>query len=604
MLIAESRPRNLNWTHAGALLFGDWGTSRLYVLGLAFTLMGNGSIVYLGVLSILMAVVAWAYTIVCRTFPNGGGVYAAARNIHPLLAVIGATLLLGGYIITVAISLVDAFHYFGLPEGPGQIYLLFACLATIAFLGIVNWLGARAAGRFALGIALAAVGLSALIALMAIPFIPEGIRSIELDRVTPLRVQWVNFTGIVLALSGVEAVANLTGLMREPVAKTAQKTIWPVLAEVAILNVVFVIVLVGIKAMVAAGTLTDFHFTAEQVKNAAMKVVAIEAGQHWLGDTAGAILGKTAAVVFGLLLVSAANTAIMAMVSVKYALAQDNELPRPLTRLNYSGVPWIGLISSCVLPAIVLVFVRDLEKLAHLYAFGVCGAITINVACCALSRKVSLKTWERTGLTVLTLVMGAIWLTIGVTKLEATAFASILVVTVLVLRFVTRKIGMPAGVPVPEPEIGWLAELKQTAIKLDPTRPKIMLAARGRDQVEYAVGLAKKRNATLFAIFVRTLRVMDMGASKVPQIENDPEAQAALGAAAVLAREANVPLFPIYVTADEAATEILDYTVTYGCDTVIMGKSRRSVFARRVQGDVIQKVSEALPEGITLITRA
>ncbi len=604
MLIAESRPRNLDWIHAGPLLFGDWGTSRLYVLGLAFASMGSGSIVYLGMLSILMACVAWAYTIICRVFPNGGGVYAAARTVHPLIAVIGATLLLGDYIITAAISLVDAFHYFGLPEGENKINVVIACISTIAVLGVINWLGARVAGRFALIIAIAAIAFSALIALLASPFIPEGLRNIQLDRTTPLRTQWISFTGIVLALSGVEAVANMTGLMKEPVLKTAKKTIWPVLAEVAILNLVFGIALVGVKAMAAAGTLSNFHFTDEEVKNAAMKVLAVEAGQHWLGESAGYFLGKTAAIVFGLLLMSAANTAIMAMVSVKYALAQDNELPRPLTRLNYSGVPWIGLISSCILPSIIVFFVRDIEDLSHLYAIGVCGAIALNVACCAISRKIKLAMWERVGMAILTVIMGSIWITIGLTKHEAAIFAGILIAAVLGLRVVARQVAAPHGAPVPEPEIGWLAELRQAAIKLDPTKPKIMLAARGRDQVEYAVAMAKERNATLFAIFVRTLRVMDMGASKVPQIENDPEAQAALGAAAVLAREAKVPLFPIYVTADEASTEILDYTVTYGCDTVIMGKSRRSVFARRVQGDVIQKVSEALPEGITLITRA
>ena len=33
------RPRELRWYHAAGMLFGDWGTSRLYVLGLAFTML-------------------------------------------------------------------------------------------------------------------------------------------------------------------------------------------------------------------------------------------------------------------------------------------------------------------------------------------------------------------------------------------------------------------------------------------------------------------------------------------------------------------------------------------------------------------------------------
>ncbi len=30
------RPRNVDWKRAAALLYGDWGTSKAYVIGLAF----------------------------------------------------------------------------------------------------------------------------------------------------------------------------------------------------------------------------------------------------------------------------------------------------------------------------------------------------------------------------------------------------------------------------------------------------------------------------------------------------------------------------------------------------------------------------------------
>ena len=61
---------------------------------------------------------------------------------------------------------------------------------------------------------------------------------------------------------------------------------------------------------------------------------------------------------------------------------------------------------------------------------------------------------------------------------------------------------------------------------------------------------------------------------------------------------------PIYITSQDIADEILDHTVTYGCDTLIMGKSRRSLFSRKFEGDVVMDVSSNLPDGITLITRA
>ena len=37
------RPRNVDWQRAAALLYGDWGTSKAYVLGLAFVAAGFAS---------------------------------------------------------------------------------------------------------------------------------------------------------------------------------------------------------------------------------------------------------------------------------------------------------------------------------------------------------------------------------------------------------------------------------------------------------------------------------------------------------------------------------------------------------------------------------
>ena len=59
-LLASERPRNVNWFQAGALLFGDWGTSRLYVLGLAFLVAGRSSFWLIAAMSLLILVVGWA----------------------------------------------------------------------------------------------------------------------------------------------------------------------------------------------------------------------------------------------------------------------------------------------------------------------------------------------------------------------------------------------------------------------------------------------------------------------------------------------------------------------------------------------------------------
>src|SRR3954468_20140128 len=113
-MLSSERPRNLGWFGAAGLLFGDWGTSRLYVLGLAFLVAGRTSFYLILGMSVLIVAVGWAYTQICRIYPDGGGVYTAAKHRSRTLAVVGALLLFADYTVTASLSALDAFHYFGL----------------------------------------------------------------------------------------------------------------------------------------------------------------------------------------------------------------------------------------------------------------------------------------------------------------------------------------------------------------------------------------------------------------------------------------------------------------------------------------------------------
>src|SRR5712671_4761466 len=114
-LLSSERPRNVGWKQAAGLLFGDWGTSRLYVLGLALFFAGRSSFWLILGLSVLILAVGWAYSQICRIYPDGGGVYTAAKQTSRTLAVVGALLLFADYTVTASLSVLDAFHYFGLP---------------------------------------------------------------------------------------------------------------------------------------------------------------------------------------------------------------------------------------------------------------------------------------------------------------------------------------------------------------------------------------------------------------------------------------------------------------------------------------------------------
>src|SRR5689334_11890411 len=113
-MLSSERPRNVNWWQAAGLLFGDWGTSRLYVLGIAFLVAGRTSFYLIAAMSLLILAVGWAYTQICRIYPDGGGVYTAAKSRGRMLAVVGALLLFADYTVTASLSALDAFHYFGL----------------------------------------------------------------------------------------------------------------------------------------------------------------------------------------------------------------------------------------------------------------------------------------------------------------------------------------------------------------------------------------------------------------------------------------------------------------------------------------------------------
>ncbi|HYD01298.1 MAG TPA: universal stress protein, partial [Phycisphaerales bacterium] len=297
-----------------------------------------------------------------------------------------------------------------------------------------------------------------------------------------------------------------------------------------------------------------------------------------------------------------ANTVIVGMISLLYSLGRDRELHGSLAKLNYSGVPSIPLLIACGAPAALLLVFSDIQTLAPLYAIGVTGAIGLNLTCCVFNGKLAVSALQRCGLAAVALVLVAVFFTIAVTNRDAAVFTGLLVIIILLARAVARQLAARAA-KLPEPELGWLAELQRTPLDLDPNKPRIMLAARGRHQAEYAVDLARRRGATLFAIYVRTLRVLDYDASRVPRIEEDPDAQEALGTVAVLSRQVGVPFVPIYCSSPEIAEEILDYTVTFGCDTLIMGKSRRTNLARHLEGDVVATIARMLPEGVSLLTR-
>ncbi len=64
---------------------------------------------------------------------------------------------------------------------------------------------------------------------------------------------------------------------------------------------------------------------------------------------------------FFFLLVSAANTAIVAMIGLLFMMAQDGEMPRQFTKLNKHGVPIFPLLIVVGMPTLVLLTTQRLH---------------------------------------------------------------------------------------------------------------------------------------------------------------------------------------------------------------------------------------------------
>ena len=580
MVISGTRPRNVGWMRAAALLYGDWGTSKAYVIGLAVLLAGYAAPYYLAGIIGLTFLVGWNYVWVCKFFPEGGGVYHAARRHSARLGVVGALLLFAGYVVTASISAYEAYNYFGL----GAEAVRWAIL-TIFALGVLNAFGPRLAGSVAVYLAMPAVlvllGLSA-----------AGIFSGQ-ERILESPSQgawegWTIFTGMVLALSGVEAVANMTGVMRpDPdsspdkpsVHHQARKAIGLVMIEVCLIT--------AILGLMIAGMPKESFLHPESF----LRTMA----DHYIGPTYAWVVG----VVVGLLLLSAVNTAIVASVALLFSMAQDGDLPPAFRMLNRQGVPWVPLIAAVVLPVVVLESARGLEALGSLYAIGVTGAIGLNLGSCSLDRSLVMKGWQRAVMTGTALLMVAIWVTIAVTKPQAFLFAAILAGVGLFLREAAQRRG---GEKVEEERIVPLGVKEEAVQDLAEDGGRILVAAHGMTaSAKFALKEAKLRGARVYFLFVREVKV---AAEVVGRLENDAKALEVMGEMKKAAATEKVALTPVYCTANKASDMIVELAATLGADLVILGGTRRGVLVNLLRGDTVREVSSQLPDEIPLLVVA
>jgi amino acid transporter len=577
-LLASERPRNVGWKQAAGLLYGDWGTSRLYVLGLAFFFARGTSFWLIIAMSALILAVGWAYTQICRIYPDGGGVYTAAKHKSRTLAVIGALLLFADYVVTASLSSLDAFHYFNLPHNDSLLALtspgLWA-MVSIVVIGIFNLMGPKHTGGFAIAAGVGMVFITLLIAAFALPqvdwaTVPQRIAHVQ---ETP-KVMWLHFVAIVLALSGVEAIGNLTGVMEKPVARTARKAIWVVAVEVAAFNILLCVAMVS--------RLGDAQYADHKEDMLAFLSGAYVGG--W-GEMAVRMIG-------GVLLLSACNTVITDMISVQYLMSRDGELPPMFQKLNRFGVPWVPAVIATAVPCFVLVVSHDLEHLAALYAIGVVGAVAINITLVSTHPRLR-KTWRKVACLLLGIFLMAIWVTLAFTKLHALAFVSIVMAVGLTARWLTKWYAARQG---ERPTLIRQAIIEQLHPEALAQR-KVLIGTYGSEALApAALQFAKRQGATLVVCFIRQVSLSyKYDSERRLTIDTDLAALKTFSRFLDLGHSMGVPVIPVYDTGPDAAVLLAEHAAMNGADTILIGTSRQGTLYHLVKGHFQQRLESMLP---------
>jgi amino acid transporter len=535
-------------------------------MGIGFALAGYSSFWHLSLMMALTTLVAVNYITICRLYPNGGGVYSSVYHRSQLLAVVGALLLAADYVVTMALSILDACHYLGL-----QYPALWAILIILA-IGAINWFGPKHSG----GLALAISAFTLLILLIVI--VASAATALTSATIAPpeggLFHNWGIFIGFILSLSGIEAISNMTGLMKDP-ARDSKRAILSVLTKVILVNAFLGLAMLAVQGLKPGAYLEDM-----------LRFL----GEHYVGHW----FGWFVALSLGILLISAGNTALNGLISIQFLMSVDKELPSSLRRLNRHGVPIIPLLVTTLVPISVLLMISDVEALSHLYAIGLVGAMTINIGSTATDKSVYLKPLEKFFMLISATILFLVEVSIAVKKTDATIFALAILAAGLAARaFAKRRLKVLPAVPelVPVP----VSQRRRRRKELPSRKYLVAVKEMNEKLLRFAAEEAKARNAFLFILRVKEIAVGALPAMlEMPTNGQEQRTEAICADAGIDFQSLQIPSYDVgYTIAEQAAT--------FGVERVIIGAQHRSRLEYALKGSVVRSVSTLLPEEVQLV---
>ena len=372
-------------TAAGIPIFGlDALGSAAYGPEAALTILlplGAAGIAYVlplsGAVIILLAIVYFSYLQTIAAYPTGGGSYTVARqNLGARVGLFAGTALMIDYLLNVAVGISTGVGALVSAIPSMQAHTLAICLGILVVLTLINLRGVREAGViFMVPTYIVIACLTGVIILGVIRSVLSG--GHPTPAIAPPHPHTaVEAVGIWLiikafasgctAMTGVEAVSNGVQAFREPVVKTAQRTLTVIIA-------ILMLMLAGIGYLVRM-----YHVAATDPGKPGYESL--------LSQLTGAVAGKGIfyyVTIGSILMVLAlsANTSFADFPRLCRAMAQNGYLPYGFAvrgrRLVYSfGVYVLAILSALLL----IVFGGVTDRLIPLFAIGAFLSFTLSQA--------------------------------------------------------------------------------------------------------------------------------------------------------------------------------------------------------------------------------
>lgn len=349
----------------------------------------------LAVVVVMVTVIA-SYRQNVHAYPSGGGDYEVATvNLGPKAGVTVASALLVDYVLTVAVSVSSGTQYAAaaIPALRGH-EAMFA-VGLVVLLTIANLRGVRESGRaFAIPVYLYMVAVGGTAIFGFVQYLTGNLQQAESSElsIVPAHGMEQGLVGVAgaflvlrafasgsAALTGVEAISNGVPSFRKPKSKNAATTLL-LLGGLSVFLIMSILTLARV---------TGVHYV-EDPATQLMRPDGQLVGEGYVQDPVIGQLAQTifhsfppafylVAIVTGLILVLAANTAFNGFPVLGSILAKDGFLPRQLhtrgDRLAFSnGI--ITLAAGAI--ALIIAFDAQVTRLIQLYIVGVFVSFTLS----------------------------------------------------------------------------------------------------------------------------------------------------------------------------------------------------------------------------------